>query len=129
MPLLAGSPALNAGTTVGAPSTDQRGFGRAGAVDIGAFENQTGALVVNTAIDGLPGKLDLRGAVGLANIQPGADTITFNGTVFNVPRTITLTLGQLTLADTARTTITGPGASLLSVSGNHASRVFEIKAG
>ncbi len=32
--LLPGSPAINAGTATGAPSTDQRGFGRVGAVDI-----------------------------------------------------------------------------------------------
>ncbi len=36
--LLAGSLAINAGTTTGAPATDQRGYARAGAVDIGAYE-------------------------------------------------------------------------------------------
>jgi parallel beta-helix repeat protein len=40
MPLLPGSPALDAGTSSGAPATDQRGLGRVGAVDIGAFESQ-----------------------------------------------------------------------------------------
>jgi hypothetical protein len=34
----ADSPALNAGTSTGAPATDQRGFPRVGAVDIGAYE-------------------------------------------------------------------------------------------
>ena len=39
--LLPGSPALNAGATgPGIPSTDQRGLGRVGAPDIGAFESQ-----------------------------------------------------------------------------------------
>src|SRR5262249_1870604 len=38
--LLPGSPAINAGTSTGAPTTDQRGLGRVGTVDIGAFESQ-----------------------------------------------------------------------------------------
>jgi thiol-disulfide isomerase/thioredoxin len=41
MALLPGSPAIDAGTTgPGIPSTDQRGLGRVGPVDIGAFESQ-----------------------------------------------------------------------------------------
>src|ERR1017187_5059952 len=40
MALLPGSPAINAGTSTGAPTTDQRGDSRVGAVDIGAFESQ-----------------------------------------------------------------------------------------
>jgi hypothetical protein len=37
-PLLAGSPAINTGTTVGAPTTDQRGILRDSKPDVGAFE-------------------------------------------------------------------------------------------
>ena len=40
MPLLPGSPAIDAGKATGAPSIDQRGLGRVGVVDIGAFESQ-----------------------------------------------------------------------------------------
>lgn len=40
IPLLPGSKAINAGTSVGAPAADQRGNGRVGTVDIGAFESQ-----------------------------------------------------------------------------------------
>src|SRR5262249_18546062 len=41
MPLLPGSPALDAGTSgAGIPASDQRGSSRFGAVDIGAFESQ-----------------------------------------------------------------------------------------
>ncbi len=41
MALLPGSPAIDAGTTgPGIPTTDQRGMGRVGPVDIGAFESQ-----------------------------------------------------------------------------------------
>ncbi|MGI8856293.1 MAG: beta strand repeat-containing protein [Thermomicrobiales bacterium] len=41
-PLLPGSPAINAGTSTGAPATDQRGINlpQFGVVDIGAFESQ-----------------------------------------------------------------------------------------
>jgi hypothetical protein len=40
MALLPGSPAIDAGTSTGAPATDQRGVARVGAVDIGAFESE-----------------------------------------------------------------------------------------
>ncbi|MEP7163306.1 MAG: choice-of-anchor Q domain-containing protein [Ferruginibacter sp.] len=40
IPLLPGSPAINAGTDVGAPTTDQRGIGRYQQTDMGAFESQ-----------------------------------------------------------------------------------------
>ena len=39
MSLLPGSAAIGAGTSTGAPTTDQRGFARVGAVDIGAFQS------------------------------------------------------------------------------------------
>lgn len=48
MPLLPGSLAINAGTAAGAPGTDQRGFGRVGAVDIGAFESSGFTLAVTS---------------------------------------------------------------------------------
>ena len=38
LPLLEGSPAIDAGVAEGAPDTDQRGEARSGAPDIGAFE-------------------------------------------------------------------------------------------
>jgi hypothetical protein len=43
---LPGSPAIDAGTTNAAPPTDQRGLGRVGAVDIGAFESQGFTLTI-----------------------------------------------------------------------------------
>jgi parallel beta-helix repeat protein len=130
MALLPGSPAIDAGTAAGAPCTDQRGFGRIGAVDIGAFESQGTALVVNTTAGGAitdPGQLSLPQAVNLANALPTADTITFSS-LFNTAQTITLTGGQLTLTDSATTTISGPAAGV-TISGNNASRVFGIEQG
>jgi len=57
----------------------------------------------------------------IASASPG-DTIQFQ-----VTGTITLTSGELLIAQSL--TITGPGASQLAISGNHASRVIEIAAG
>ena len=130
MPLLPGSPALAAGTSTGAPSTDQRGLARVGSIDIGAF--QTGNWVVNSTADGLvtpSGILDLRQAINLANTVPTADTITFDPTVFATPQTITLAGTELELSDTTgATTITGPAAGV-TVDANNASRVFMIDTG
>jgi hypothetical protein len=133
MALLPGSPAIGGGTTgTGVPSTDQRGFARGASIDIGAFQSQA-APQVNTPVDGTGsglGQLTLRQAVNLANAQPGGDTITFAPAVFaNAPQTITLTSGPLSLTDKALTTITGPGAKLVTVSGGGQSQVFNIAGG
>ncbi|MBX9256357.1 DUF4347 domain-containing protein [Desmonostoc muscorum CCALA 125] len=67
----------------------------------------------------------LREAINLANATAGDDTITFGGVFTDAtPDVIALTSGQLTITDDL--TILGTGASLLTVSGNNASRVFEI---
>jgi hypothetical protein len=135
MPLLPGSPAKGAGTTTeGAPNTDQRGFPRAGGIDIGAFQQSPGStLVVDDATDDAgtaPSHLSLRQAVNLAALFPVVETIAFDPAVFGTtPHTITLTQGQLALDDRATTTITGPGANLLTVSGGGKSRVFYIEGG
>ena len=58
----------------------------------------------------------LRWAINQANQNGQANTIVFSS-LFNTPQTITLTGGTLELMDTAKTTITGPGANLLTVNG------------
>ena len=133
--LLAGSPAINAGSNAKAIglTNDQRGapFLRidGGTVDIGAYERQsagTFSLVVDTLVDELDGNfsagdLSLREAINAANGFAGANTITFapalNGT-------IALTLGQLQINDDV--TITGPGANLLTIDAQQKSRVFDV---
>ena len=60
----------------------------------------------------------------IADAAPG-DTINFSGSISG--GTITLTSGQLVI--NKNLTIQGPGAGLLSISGNYASRVFRINAG
>ncbi|HEV3257264.1 MAG TPA: hypothetical protein VG013_10320, partial [Gemmataceae bacterium] len=72
--------------------------------------------------DNGPGSL--RSAVLAANAHPGPDVIQF------APRlhgTILLTSGELAITDGLA--IDGPGARQLTVSGNHASRVFDISGG
>jgi hypothetical protein len=90
--------------------------------------------VLNTNDSGVG---SLREAIDLANASVGvAESIVFNynpllGTKFDdsTPDTITLTSGQLTLTDTATTTISGPGANPLAISGGGLSRVFNVDVG
>jgi len=63
----------------------------------------------------------LRQAIADANAAAGADTITFQSAVTG---TITLTSGEIDITDSL--TIDGPGAAMLSVSGNDSSRIFYI---
>ncbi len=70
----------------------------------------------------------LRQAIKDANDNgPGLDDIIFGIPPFNTPQTITLTGGELEINSSL--TINGPGANLLTVSGNNASRVFNIGSG
>jgi hypothetical protein len=66
----------------------------------------------------------LRAAIAAANTNPGPDTIAFSQGLHG---TITLTSGELLI--TGSVTVNGPGADRLSVSGNNASRVFELATG
>jgi hypothetical protein len=67
----------------------------------------------------------LRTAIADANTNPGADLIRFASTARD--GTITLTSGELAITDDLN--IDGPGAGRLAVSGNDASRVFNIGSG
>src|SRR5262249_49152969 len=65
-----------------------------------------------------------RQAILFANSVAGADTIGFQA---GLSGTITLSAGELGITDDL--TIIGPGAGVLSVSGNNASRIFYINDG
>ena len=74
--LLPGSPAINAGTNgPGIPTTDQRGLGRVGAVDIGAFESQGFTLTV------VAGSSPQTSNIGTAFANPLAVSVTANNPV------------------------------------------------
>ncbi len=71
----------------------------------------------------LLGDCSLREAVNAANASPGADVINFNNALLG--HTITLD-SQIVISDAV--TINGPSATLLTVSGNNATRIFRITA-
>src|SRR5215467_4492272 len=77
--------------------------------------------IVTTLADSGPGSL--RQAIVSANTAAGPSRITFAGGLHGA---IFLTSGELALAGT--TEIDGPGAEVLSVSGNNGNRVFEIES-
>ena len=144
MALLGSSPAINAGASAAAIAAglavDQRGYVRfvGGAVDIGALESGAAvvpaALVVTTAADKLNFDntgLALREALFLAKGAGTPETVTFSTTTAGgavnfadgTVRTIAL---ASELAIDSSVTITGPGAGVLTVSGENAARIFKI---
>ncbi|MDQ3812789.1 MAG: hypothetical protein M3347_02425, partial [Armatimonadota bacterium] len=127
-----------AGTTsAGADSFDFRASDGQGDSVTGTFNItiiEAPSLVVTTTSDSstnTDGLTSLREAINTANNEtthPGADTITFDTTVFAAPHK-TITLGGTQLpAITESVTITGPLAGV-TISGNNASRVFQIDSG
>lgn len=125
---MTGSPLINAGGNSNPANfpTDQRGFPRVtgGQADIGAIETASAAsfFVVTSTSDSGPGSL--RQAVLDANASLDASVISFDPVLFAVPQSVVLTSGALTI--TSSVVIEGPGAALLTVSGNNSSRIFAI---
>lgn len=95
----------------------------------GFFALVNAPIVVNTTDDTVEADAftSLREAIDLANAQAGDDTIYFDHTVFAVHETIVLGGTQLPNI-TTNLTITGPDAGV-TVSGDNASRVFQIDSG
>ncbi len=122
---------------LGRSAEDSRGFDRVRdgngdgsvTVDIGAVESReifSGPLVVSTDTDVSDGNftaanLSLREAVEIANERPGGDTITFDASLNNGTITLSSELGL-----TENTTVTGPGADLLTISGGDTNRIFNL---
>ena len=144
--LLFGSPAIDAGdpAIVANPAEfDQRGDpflrvvqgkqGGGAVIDMGAYERQAVAglsLIVDTADDESDGDytlgdLSLREAIGLANGSLGADTITFDPDL--AKSTIALELGELRIVESV--SVTGLGASLITVDAQQNSRVLDVDDG
>ena len=87
-------------------------------------------IVVTNANDSGAGSL--RKAITQANANAQDDTINFSATFFNVARKITLASEIQITADGANpgraVTINGPGANLLTISGNNVTRPFYFAA-
>ncbi len=148
--LLAGSPAIDAGSVAlavdqnGNPlTTDQRGNGYPrvvnGTVDIGAFQGPTtiGSPTVYTVNltsangTGSGNSGDLVYVIGQAdaNVNPAGSVVQFDPTVFATPQTITLS-SPLQLAEpSGPLLIDGPGAGLVTISGNNAMEVVDVASG
>jgi hypothetical protein len=147
--LLPGSPAIDAGDPAAMPGVgivplyDQRGMpfsrvvdgdGAGGArIDMGAYERQESApfhLFVDTLADELDGDyssgdFSLREAIDIANLNPGADLISFAPSLTDAgPAAILLTMGELEITDSAK--LTGPGSELLTIDAQSKSRIINI---
>lgn len=145
VPISLGSPAVDAGDPAAAhPEFDQRGapFARvqdgdgdnALRADMGAFERPPVAAPATLVVDRLldeddgdysVGDLSLREAVELANFLPGADTISF-APIIGGDVTVALS-GSLRVTDSL--TLTGPGASVLTLDAERRARLFTIDDG
>src|SRR5262249_20648472 len=99
---------------------DQRGIGFqrlfGGKADIGAYEDQHSFEVIDT--DDTGDDFDLRHTIGYANANPGADTITFNTSVFSSPKEIVLVNGKISISEALA--MVGPGPNLLVINGGNA---------
>ena len=74
MPLLPSSPAIDAGTSTGAPGLDQRDKARVGAVDIGAFESQ-GFTIAVTSGGGQSTNISTAFSASVALISPSPEKV------------------------------------------------------
>ena len=134
MPLQADSAAINAGgTSSSIPTLDQRGLGRVGVVDIGACEFSNG-WIVNTTLDAGATALQttLPTAMAYANAYRGTDQnfeISFDPAVFSTHQNIHVKSRALRVTNSVAVRIAGPGARLLSVTGNFTHRVFVVDKG
>jgi len=121
LPLLSGSPAINAGNNISGAHYDQRGNGHARVVgksaDIGAYETQSTGVVTVVGNCADSGTGSLRDDLLLA--QSG-DTLDLRP----LHCKITLTSGELA-TNLGNVTLLGPGATLLTIDGNLQERVLD----
>ncbi len=123
--MIAESVLINAGLNNGnLPTVDVNGNPRivAGTVDVGATEFQ---LVVTTSLDTVAndGFLSLREAVALANVDAGADVITFSANIAGS----TITLGSVLGLNTDITIdgdTDGDNAADITISGGNTTQIF-----
>ena len=129
MALVVGSAAYKAGGAVGAVTTDQRGNSRGSTISIGAYDYAPVSLVVNSIADTVRNVIGgavttLRDALYYSNIGAIVNpNITFDGTVFNSAKTISLAQGQLLINSSLTVNGTVYGVTL---DAQNTSRVMEI---
>ncbi|MEO6390912.1 MAG: choice-of-anchor Q domain-containing protein [Pyrinomonadaceae bacterium] len=68
----------------------------------------------------------LREAITLANAASSDDFVVFDPVFFAVPRTVILNGTEIPITNNGAIIISGPGANLLTISGNDLSRVFMV---
>ncbi len=148
--LMPGSPAIDAGSVALAVdqngnslTTDQRGAGfprvQGGSVDIGAYElpavigSPTLYTVSLTSANGTgsgnSGDLVYVIDQADANTNPAGSIVQFDPTVFGTPQTITLSSTLELSEPTGPLVVDGPGASLVTISGNNSVGVFQVDSG
>ncbi len=145
--LLIGSAAINAGSTPGAPTIDQRGYTRVGATDIGAYEFAAGPIIVDTTADtvdgnttsvwalfdnkGLDGFISLREAILAVNAGAGGDTISLGAGTYTFTAAADYedlaVSGDLDI--TKDVTIIGAGAATTIIDAADIDRVFDVHNG
>jgi hypothetical protein len=121
-----------ANNTMGAYTVTASANG-AGSASFALTNTEAASLVLTTTrdvVDQFDGLTSLREAIAYANSHPGPDTIILDPPALgSKSQTIRLTGGPLVLTDPATTTIIGPGARRLTLSGGGRSRVFDIEGG
>jgi hypothetical protein len=103
-------------------STSNSDAGLGGGTVTGSITVSCGATTVTNRNDSGAGSL----RASIKSACPGTN-VTFDMTAGQVTSPITLTSGQLLIDKNL--TIQGPGANLLTISGNNASKVFSVSAG
>lgn len=97
-----------------------------------SFSAFAATFTVTKAADTNDGTCDadcsLREAVAAANAAGSDDSIVFSS-LFDSPQIITLSGTEIVINNAGALTITGPGANLLTVSGNNTSRIFQNTVG
>ncbi|GAB4026184.1 beta strand repeat-containing protein [Spirosoma gilvum] len=135
--LLPGSPAINAGTASGAPTTDDRGISRVGVTDIGSFESRgfsmartsgnSQSAVVNTVFAN-PLVVTLSSSFS-EPVDGGVVTFTGpnSGAAIN-PVSVTASIANTTASAsvTANATVGGPYSVVASANGASPNRTFAL---
>ena len=127
MPLLQFSPAINAGTFAGLPPTSAAFI--VSPPTLAPLRISPLGWRSTRPPTGRSARWTCAGPWASPAVQFNPATIFFDPTVFSTPQTILLTHGPITLSNSATITITNQGAAQVTVSGNHASGVFQIDLG